>query len=239
MARYRDPEVDHIQACNTLIHDSKGFHAYNTDYLGFLDSLRHHLPKAIEGHEAKTEGSLEPMTQFAGSGRMLQDRTVLILGAGGIARAVTYAVVSEGGLATIVNRTPERAQRLAEEFNCRHVDWNARHNVLADLVINCTSVGMHPDMDASPLHPSYLKPGLTVFDTVYTPEQTLLVKEARSRGCHVITGVDLFVRQAALQFHLFTGQPAPTALMQELIKRFLSPVALKPASPPPGPDQGE
>ena len=251
LARTRDPEVDQIQACNTLIHGSKGFHAYNTDYLGFLESLRHNLPRAIgegfstadgnsdQGIMVKPNSFVQSLPQPSSAVRLLENRTVLILGAGGIARAVTYAVVSEGGLATIVNRTPERAQRLAEEFNCRQVDWNARHNVLADLVINCTSVGMHPDMDASPLHQSYLKPGLTVFDTVYTPEQTLLVKEARSRGCHVITGVDLFVRQAALQFHLFTGQPAPTAIMQELIKRFLSPVALKPASPPPSPARGD
>ena len=99
------------------------------------------------------------------------------------------------------------------------MDWAARHNVLADILINCTSVGMFPDMDASPIHPSYLKPGLVVYDTVYTPEQTLLVKEARARGCHVITGVDLFVRQAALQFELFTAQPAPFELMYRVVKK--------------------
>ena len=65
---------------------------------------------------------------------------------------------------------------------------------------------MHPNVDEMPIHHSFLKPGLMVFDTVYTPETTLLVKEARARGCHVITGVDMFVRQAALQFQLFTGQ---------------------------------
>ena len=73
------------------------------------------------------------------------------------------------------------------------------------MVVNCTSVGMHPNVDETPLHPSFLKPGLIVFDTVYTPEQTLLIKEARDRGCHTITGVELFIRQAALQFQHFTG----------------------------------
>ena len=111
-------------------------------------------------------------------------------------------------MVTITNRTPERGLKLAEEVGCRNIDWAARHSVICDILVNCTSVGMHPNLDETPIHPSYLKPGLTVFDTVYTPETTLLVKEARDRGCYVVTGVDLFVRQAALQFQLFTGRPA-------------------------------
>jgi 3-dehydroquinate dehydratase/shikimate dehydrogenase len=86
---------------------------------------------------------------------------------------------------------------------------------------------MHPNVDESPIHNSYLKPGLIVFDAVYTPETTLLIKEARSRGCHVIGGVDLFVRQAALQFKLFTDQEAPLEFMRTVLKRALSPVTLK------------
>src|SRR5207302_5656120 len=132
-----------------------------------------------------------------------------------------------GALVTIANRTADRAQTLAQEIGCRHVEWTARHSVLCDMVVNCTSVGMHPHVDESPLHPSYLKPGLIVFDTVYTPEQTLLVKEARDRGCHVITGVELFIRQAALQFELFTGREAPVDLMRKVLKRALSPVVIR------------
>jgi 3-dehydroquinate dehydratase/shikimate dehydrogenase len=66
-----------------------------------------------------------------------------------------------------------------------------------------------------------------VMDIIYTPETTLLVKEARSRGCRVLTGVDMFVRQAALQFELFTGQHAPLDLMRRVVKRALSPVTLR------------
>lgn len=228
-ATERNESVNNIKACNTLIRGESGFHGYNTDYLGFLDSLRYHLPRFVD------EKSSSKPKEYEG---LLQDRTVLILGAGGVARAVVEAVIAEGGLATIVNRTPERAQALAEEMGCRHMDWGARHSILADLLINCTSVGMFPELDASPIHPSFLKPGLTVFDTVYTPEQTLLVKEARKRGCNVITGVDLFVRQAALQFQLFTDQPAPVELMRNLVRRALSPVSLKHGSPlPPEPEE--
>ena len=107
---------------------------------------------------------------------------------------------SRRALLTITNRTAERGLKLAEEIGCRNVDWAARHSVICDILVNCTSVGMHPNMDESPVHPSFLKPGLTVFDTVYTPETTLLIKEVRDRGCRVVTGVDLFVRQAAVEF---------------------------------------
>src|SRR5262249_58495706 len=91
---------------------------------------------------------------------------------------------------------------------------------------SCASVGMHPNLDESPIHHSYLRPGLMVFETIYTPETTLLVKEARARGCHVLTGVDLFVRQAALQFQRFTGRDAPVELMRAIVKRALSPVTI-------------
>ena len=128
---------------------------------------------------------------------------------------------------TIANRTGDKSQKLAQEVGCRAVDWAARHSVVCDLLVNCTSVGMHPNVDESPIHPSFLKPGLTVFDTVYTPETTLLVKDARARGCNVVTGVDMFVRQAALQFRLFTGREAPLELMRKVVRRALSPVSVR------------
>jgi 3-dehydroquinate dehydratase/shikimate dehydrogenase len=85
---------------------------------------------------------------------------------------------------------------------------------------------MHPNIDDSPIHPSYLKPGMTIFDAVYTPETTMLIREARARGCQTITGVDLFVRQAALQFGHFTGKQPPVELMFKVVRRALSPVTL-------------
>ena len=157
----------------------------------------------------------------------LSGRVVLVLGAGGVARATAHALHREGCIVTISNRTPERATALANEIGCRHVDWHSRHSALCDLVVNCTSVGMHPDVDEMPVHPSFLRSGLIVFDTVYTPEQTLLIKEARERNCHTITGVELFIRQAALQFQYFTGQAAPMDLFRKVIRRALSPITIK------------
>jgi 3-dehydroquinate dehydratase/shikimate dehydrogenase len=210
VAEEKDPAVSLTQAANTLIHGKDGWSAYNTDYQAALESLLANLPPGLDG---------SPGT--------LQSRAVLLLGAGGIARAFAHALHREGALVTIVNRTHERGLKLAEEVGCRALDWGARHSVMSDMVVNCTSVGMHPQVDESPLHPSFLKPGLVVFDTVYTPETTLLVKEARNRNCHVVTGVDIFVRQAAVQFHLFTGQEPPIDLMRKVVKRALSPVTIR------------
>jgi 3-dehydroquinate dehydratase / shikimate dehydrogenase len=210
LAKHRDPIVDLTSAANTLIRGSDGFTAYNTDFLAARESLLNGITLSVDG---------EPPS--------LSSRTALILGAGGAARALAYALHREGALVVLANRTPERTQRLAEEVGCRAVDWAARHNVVCDLLINCTSVGMHPNLDDSPIHPSFLHSGLIVMDTVYTPEATVLVKEARTRGCQVITGGDMFVRQAALQFQLFTGREAPFTLMREVLKRALSPISVK------------
>jgi 3-dehydroquinate dehydratase/shikimate dehydrogenase len=208
-ARHKDEAVDLIVAANTLVRREEGFAAYNTDYDAALESLRAHVAQAPG---AATEAA------------SLVERHVLLLGAGGVARSVAHALQREGAYVVITNRTTERAQKLADEVGCRVVDWGARHNVTCDILVNCTSVGMYPNMDESPIHVSFLRPGLIVFDSIYTPETTLLVKDARSRGCHVLTGVDMFVRQAALQFQLFTGREAPQGLMQSLVKHALSPL---------------
>jgi 3-dehydroquinate dehydratase/shikimate dehydrogenase len=211
LAEERDAAVEWIQAANTLVRRPDGkFAAYNTDCAAAVESLKHLL------------SNME-------MGGALSGRSVLILGAGGVARAVAHGMHREGALLVIANRTPERAHRLAEEVGCRASDWTARHAVLCEIVINCTSVGMFPNVDDTPLHHSFLRPGLIVFDTVYNPETTFLVKEARDRGCHVLTGVDMFVRQAALQFKLFTGVEPSQDVMRRVVRKALSPVMLKEA----------
>lgn len=183
------------------------YKAVNTDARAALDSLLAHLPTGPDGNPVP-----------------LISRSVLIVGAGGVARAIAHALHNEKVAVIITNRTPERGQRLAEEVGCKFIEWNARHSAACDTIINCTSVGMHPNLDESPIHHSFLKPGIMVFDTVYTPETTLLIRDARERGCHTLTGVDMFVRQAGLQFELFTGRPAPLDLMAKLVRRAISPV---------------
>lgn len=224
LAKHKDDSVVRSKSANTLIRSGDDFSAYNTDYQGIIDTLRTYLPTSFTNPEAGLAKSIQTSLPEPAS---LQSKVVLVLGAGGIGRAVVHALRAEGALVNVANRTSERAAVLAEEVGGRHIEWQGRHSVLCDVVINCTSVGMHPDVDESPLHPSFLKPGLVVFDTIYTPETTLLVKDARSRGCHVITGVELFVRQAAQQFKLFTQRDAPIDLMRKAVKRALSPVAIR------------
>ncbi len=80
---------------------------------------------------------------------------------------------------------------------------------------------MHPNVDDSPLPPAAFRPGMVAFDTVYHPENTMFLKIARERECKTLSGVDMFVRQAALQFRHFTGREAPTDLMREVVSRKL------------------
>jgi 3-dehydroquinate dehydratase/shikimate dehydrogenase len=210
VAKLRDESVQQTLAANTLVRVADGWAASNTDYQAALESLLAHLPADAEGQPPSLKGKM-----------------AVVLGAGGVARAVAHALQRAGATVTLANRTAERAQRLAAEVGCRAVDWAARHTVLCDLLINCTSVGMHPNVDECPVHTSMLKPGLFVMDSVYTPETTLLVKEARARHCHVLTGVDMFLRQAALQFKLFTGREPPLDAMRAVIKKALSPVTIR------------
>jgi 3-dehydroquinate dehydratase/shikimate dehydrogenase len=144
-----------------------------------------------------------------------------VLGAGGAALAIVHALRAHGAEVVVASRTLARAEDLSQRTQCRVVDWSARHGVSCDILINCTPVGMHPNVDESPFEKIHIKPGIVVFDTVYNPESTLLIKEARQRGCTVITGVQMFLRQAALQYALFTGQPAPLDVMRETLKRAI------------------
>jgi 3-dehydroquinate dehydratase/shikimate dehydrogenase len=243
VAGHQDETVERCKAANTLVRTPEGFNAFNTDYNGILDTIEEFLagvshqeslgpvePMAPAGqlgmHRPPESPGAPPPVVVSGSGSVA-GRVALILGSGGVARAAAHALHHKGAMVVITGRTGDRAHALATEVGCRHVEWNARHSVLCELVLNCTSVGMHPQVDESPLHHSFLRPGLVVFDAVYTPEQTLLVKEARERGCQVVTGVEMFIRQAALQFEHFTARPAPIDLFRKVVRRALSPVTLR------------
>lgn len=209
LARESEPNVQVTGSANTLVRrDDGNFIAANTDYAAAIDSLKAHLA------EGAKDG---PVTQ-------LSQLSVLLLGAGGVARSIAYALHREGAQLTITSRTYERSQRLAEDVKCRAVDWHARHSISFDVLINCTPVGMHPNVDEAPCHFSILKPGTTVFDTIYTPETTLLIREARVRGADTITGVDMFVRQAARQIELFTGLAPDIDAMRTIMRKALSPL---------------
>ena len=155
---------------------------------------------------------------------VLAGKQVLVLGAGGVARAIVVGLSRRGAHITIASRTPERADELARFCNGASIAWGLRYSVKPELLINCTPIGMHPNLDQTPFEAEHLKKEMAVFDTVYNPEQTLLLKEARQAGCRVITGVDMFVGQAGLQFRHFTGHELQADQMRQVIRRTISAV---------------
>jgi 3-dehydroquinate dehydratase/shikimate dehydrogenase len=138
-----------------------------------------------------------------------------------VSKAILYALRRREADVLISARNFERAAELAERFKCRPVQWYERLKFDPDLIVNATPIGMHPNVDETPFDRSHLRRGVMVIDTVYNPEQTLLIKHAREQNCRVITGVEIFIRQAALQFEHFTGQPAPEDAMRAELKRVI------------------
>src|SRR5262249_46824544 len=139
-------------------------------------------------------------------------------------RSVAFGLARRGAGLIICNRSDQRALSLAEEAGGRTVDWAMRASTMADIVINCTPVGMHPDVDETPIPPAGFKVGMRAFDMVYHPQNTMFLKLAAERGCSTLSGVDMFLRQAALQFKYFTGQDPPIEVMRDTMKRKLGPL---------------
>ena len=146
------------------------------------------------------------------------------MGCGGAGMAITYGLVRRGAHVLVSDIAPRRAEMLAERFDCVAVDWADRHKANPDILINSTPVGMHPNVNETPYEKHHLRPSMVVFDVVYNPENTLLIKDARSRNCTVVTGMEMFVRQACLQFKFFTGHEGPADLMHDVIRRTIGAV---------------
>ena len=196
-----DEIVRQIGAANTLYRDSSGqWQSSNTDYQAALDSVKL---------------GLRPDDTLDG-------KRVLLLGAGGVARAIGMGIVRAGGALVVTSRTSARSKTLATELKCRNITWENRGSEYADILINCTPLGMFPNLDETPFLDNWLREGMIVFDTIYTPENTMLIKQAKGRGCTTVTGVEMFVRQAAAQFERFTGQSASLDELRETLRRGIS-----------------
>jgi len=116
----------------------------------------------------------------------------------------------------VFNRTAARAAELAREFGCETRPWEARSTPV-DVLVNCTSVGLWPDVDATPLADEDVPRGAVVMDTIYRPRETRLLRAARAQGCVVVDGLELFIQQAAAQFEQWQGTAAPLAAMRAAI----------------------
>jgi 3-dehydroquinate dehydratase / shikimate dehydrogenase len=202
-----------IGAINTVAFRQDEATGYNTDYRAAMDCLTEAL---------QTQRTLQ--NQTGRDDDLFRGRSVLLLGAGGVARAIGYGVRQRGAIVTVTSRTTGRAEQLARAIGGHVVPWSERHEVRPGILVNCTPVGMHPDLDSSPYDKSKLFPDSIVFDTVYNPELTVLVKDATAAGCFVINGLDMFVRQAAYQYKLFTGKEPNIPLMRQTVKKATSPV---------------
>ncbi|WP_437187968.1 shikimate dehydrogenase [Planctomicrobium sp. SH668] len=207
-AQKADQASQSIGAANTLFKNSAGeWCAANTDYQAAMDAI--HL-----GLEKKGENSLS-------------GKRVLILGAGGAARAIGLGVSKTGAVLMITNRSKDRGSKLAEELKCQYVTWANRGSVSADVIVNCTPIGMSPEMNASPYEQFWFRDGMVVFDTVYNPENTLFLKEAREHDCVTVSGIEMFVRQAAAQFKYFTQKEVSLDDMRTTLRRGISPVRVR------------
>jgi shikimate dehydrogenase len=175
-----------IGAANTLTARDGDIVADNTDWIGVTSTL-------------------EPLGDWRG-------RRATVLGAGGAARAVVYALRELDMSVAVVNRTRSRAERVVEDLGGAVGTLDDPY----DLLVNATSVGMAPDVAATPVDAAQLRRGTTVFDTVYRPLETRLLREARAAGCRAQDGLDMLVHQAVEQIRVWSGRRADPALLRRV-----------------------
>lgn len=185
-----DPVTEKIGACNTVIRSQDGkLYGFNTDVAGVIRPLEQRL--AIQGAK------------------------VLVLGAGGAARAAVFGLKERGAEVYILNRTAGPAKRLAKQARAKCIGRNDLKKLQFDVIINATPVGMGGSKKAL-LSENELKARI-LLDMVYTPAETKLAKMAKAKGLDVIPGNDMFVHQGARQFEIWTGKPAPTEEMNRVV----------------------
>jgi 3-dehydroquinate dehydratase/shikimate dehydrogenase len=189
-----DPFTAKIGACNTVVRSQDGkLYGFNTD----------------------TSGVVRPLEQ-----RMtIADARVLVLGAGGAARAAVFGLRDRGAQIFILNRTPASAQKLARQAKARTVKRADLKRLDFDVIINATPIGMGSTRE-SPLNTDEIK-AQYVFDMVYDPAETRLLQLAKLRGAQAIPGSEMFVHQAARQFEIWTGKPAPREDMLRIVQMAL------------------
>ena len=194
-----DPPAREIGAVNTVLLGPDGqLSGYNTDYHGALQAV------------------LDALTK---NGKQLDGMKAAVLGAGGVSRAVVAGLVDNNVEVTIYNRTVSRAESLANSFNCKAAALSEIDSSTNDLIVNCTSIGMEPDVEGCPVSPECIKSDMVVFDTVYVPLETKLLKHAIEIGAQAVSGLDMFINQAVKQFELFTGTDAPIEHMSDTVRK--------------------
>jgi len=163
---------------------------------------------SLIGHNTDWKGIVEPLSSFEGANSV-------VIGAGGAAVAAVYGLLSMGIDVTVVNRTIEKAYKIRDQFHCKAADISKIGDIKPDLLINSTPLGMNGE--GIPVNPDIINEEMTVFDLVYTPKETPLIKEAMKRGAKTIPGTEMFAVQAKHQFRLFTGIDVPLERIKEIL----------------------
>ena len=196
-----DDTASRIGAVNTITNNNGKLTGTNTDAHGAIT--------ALEEHTGNLKGA-----------------DIVILGAGGAARAVAHGAAQKGATIHILNRTASKGEALAAEINATFHPLSQLHKtpqtIPYDILINTTSVGMHPDFNDSPIPPEALLPGTYIMDIIYNPLKTRLLHDAETRNCKTIDGLSMFVHQGARQFTLWTGQSPPTQQMRNTVHQQLT-----------------
>jgi len=188
-----EPLAERIGAVNTVVNDDGLLTGYNTDAHGAVRAL-------------------EEVTSLEG-------KRILVIGAGGAARAVAHALQQRGARLHIANRTAEKARALASALGATYGGLDAARRLEGyDIVVNCSSAGMKEYGAASPIPEQAIFPGLVVMDIVYKPVRTELVRAAESRGALTVHGGRMLLHQASRQFELYTGRAAPLEAMDAALK---------------------
>jgi shikimate dehydrogenase len=202
-----DPTVKFLGSANTILNKDGKLSCFNTDGVGALKALRE-------------------------NGTELSEKKVLLLGAGGAAKAIAFALAEEVEELAVLNRAAEKAKELAEAlgrmFNKKVVggalspDTIAKNLRDSDILINATSIGMKPHISQSLVAPQWLKSALVVMDIVYNPVETKLAKDSKAAGAKVISGVEMLIHQGAASFEIWTGRSAPIEVMRRAALNKLS-----------------
>lgn len=166
-------------------------------------------------------------TDWVGANRALEEKLplkgsrVLLVGAGGAARAIGFGLLEAGAEVLLANRTRERGIALARQLGCAFVEQDDLPGLKADALVNATAVGMVPAVEQTPVEAGHLPNFSVVMDIVYAPVETRLLREAGEAGCEVIDGLAMLLYQGAAQFELWTGRPAPLEVMRTVLaERF-------------------
>lgn len=188
-----DKDAKKIGAVNTIVNDNGRLAGFNTDWIGALTALK-----------KRTN---------------LKEKQVAVIGAGGAARAIVYGLRRKGALVKIFNRSLKKAKELAKEFKSQFSSLDSLEELAKmDIIINATSVGMNEDQ--SLVDKKFLNKNQIIFDVVYSPKETLLIKNALKIGAKVVYGYEMLLYQGIAQFELYTGMKAPIETMRKALESY-------------------